>query len=112
MYFRMKLPQKRIPRKKLEVNYFHFDENRYTGNFEPTPPPKILPKVYFCKLCPKRCSTWADVRKHTDNVHKRPCPIAGCKKRFWRRNGQRNSLQSDMSKHFAQVHPNEPVPTL
>ena len=110
MYFRMKLPEKRIPRKKLEENDFHFDENRYY--FEPTPPQKILPKFYFCKLCQKRCLTWADVRKHTDNVHKRPCPIAGCKKRFWRRNGQRNSLQSDMGKHFAQVHPNEPIPSL
>ena len=42
MYFRMKLPEKRIPSKKLEENDFHFDENRYY--FEPTPPQKILPK--------------------------------------------------------------------
>ena len=73
-------------------------------------PVKILPKYHVCQKCGKKCLNRKEFRKHENLVHKCPCPVAGCSKRFWRREKEKSTLQSDMGKHFAACHPKKDPP--
>ena len=107
-------PTSKIPKKPLHEGFNDFEFNPFTFENFPRQIIKhkiVKPKIYECDKCKKKCSSYTVLKKHSIEVHKRPCPIQGCKKKLWRRAGNQNSLESDMAKHFRAVHPNEPIPS-